>query len=55
MAGVVVETKGTVTLGKSVTDLYSDKQFPFKNALVLLKVDREKFLSILTEAILSIG
>ena len=55
MAGVVVETKGTVTLGKSVTDLYSDKQFPFKNAFVVLKVDREKFLSILTDAILSIG
>ena len=55
MAGVVGETKGTVTLGKSVTDLYSDKQFPFKNAFVVLKVDREKFLSILTDAILSIG
>ncbi len=55
MAGVVVETRGTVTLGKSVTDLYSDKQFPFKNALVLLKVDREKFISILTDCILSIG
>lgn len=55
MAGVVVETRGTVTLGKSVTDLYSDKQFPFKNAFVVLKVDREKFLSILTESILSIG
>ena len=55
MAGVVVETRGTVTEGKTVTDLYSDKQFPFKNALVLLKVDREKFLSILTDAILSIG
>ena len=55
MAGVVVETRGTITEGKSVTDLYSDKQFSFKNALVVLKVDREKFLEILTEAILSIG
>ena len=55
MAGVVVETKGTITNGKSVTDLYSDKQFPFKNVLVLLKVDREKFVSILTDAILGIG
>lgn len=55
MAGVVVETRGTLTNGKSVTDLYSDMQFPFKNALVLLKVDREKFLSILTDCILSIG
>ena len=55
MAGVVVETRGSVCNGKSVTDLYSDKQFPFRNALVLLKVDREKFISILTDAILSIG
>lgn len=55
MAGVVVETRGSLTNGKSVTDLYSDKQFPFKNALVLLKVDRDKFLSILTDCILSIG
>ena len=55
MAGVVVETRGTITAGKSVTDLYSDKQFPFKNAFVVLKVDREKFISILRDAILSIG
>ena len=54
-AGVVVETRGTVTEGKSVTDLYSDKQFPFKNALVVLDVDRERFLEILTDAILKIG
>ena len=39
-AGVAVETKGTITYGKTVTDLYSDKQFPFKNAFVLLEVDR---------------
>lgn len=43
-AGVAVETKGTITYGKTVTDLYSDKQFPFKNALVLLDVDREKLV-----------
>ena len=53
MAGVVVETKGTITNGKTVTDLYSDKQFPFSNAMVFLKVDREKFMTILKEAILS--
>ena len=41
-AGVAVETKGTITYGKTVTDLYSDKQFPFKNALVLLDVDKPK-------------
>jgi len=43
-AGVAVETKGTITYGKTVTDLYSDKQFPFKNALVMLDVDREKLI-----------
>ena len=53
-AGVVIETRGTVTNGKSVTDLYSDKQFPFKNALVLLRVDRDRFISILKKSILSI-
>ena len=41
-AGVAVETKGTITYGKTVTDLYSDKQFPFKNALILLDVDKPK-------------
>lgn len=55
MAGVAVETRGSITNGKSVTDLYSDKQFPFKNALVLLKVDRERFMEILTESILKLG
>ena len=30
-AGVYVETQGTITRGKSVNDLYSDKQFPIKN------------------------
>lgn len=54
-AGVVVETRGTLTNGKSVTDLYSDKQFPFKNAYVVLKVDRDRFLEILTECVLSVG
>ena len=53
-AGVAVETRGTITNGKTVTDLYSDKQFPFTNALVILKVDREKFIRILKSAILSI-
>ena len=55
MAGVVVETRSELTLGKSVTDLYSDKQFPFKNAFVVLKVDRDGFLSILSECLVGIG
>lgn len=42
-AGVFVETKGTVTMGKTVTDLWSDKKFGEKNAFVVLDVNREKF------------
>ena len=53
-AGVVVETRGSFTSGKTITDLYSDKQFSFTNALVILKVDREKFIAILKDAIQSI-
>ena len=49
-----VETKGTVTLGKTVTDLYSDKQFDKKNATVVLDVDRDAFIRILTDCIRSI-
>ncbi len=48
-AGVAVETKGTITYGKTVTDLYSDKQFPFKNALVLLDVDKPKLFETVTD------
>ena len=53
-AGVVVETRGTITNGKTVTDLFSDKQFPFKNAIVPLKLDRDQFISILKERISTI-
>ncbi len=41
-AGVRVETKGMLTRGKTVTDLYSDKQMEH-NAYVVTKVDREEF------------
>ncbi len=53
-AGVVVETRGGITLGKTVTDLYSDKQFDFKNALVCLDVDEKEFIKRLKELIKSI-
>lgn len=53
-AGVAVETRGTISVGKTVTDLFSDKKFPFKNAKVMLDVDRERFLAILKERILSL-
>ena len=48
-AGVAVETKGTITYGKTVTDLFSDKQFPFKNALVILDVDKPKLFETVRE------
>ena len=41
-AGVRVETKGKLTRGKTVTDLYSDKQMEH-NAYVVTNLDREVF------------
>ena len=41
-AGVRVETKGRLTRGKTVTDLYSDKQMEH-NAYVVTNVDRDIF------------
>lgn len=52
-AGVYVETQGELTLGKTVTDLYSDKQFDRHNALILLKLDHPAFTRIVGEALLS--
>ncbi len=37
-AGVAVETRGTITLGKSVNDLYSDKKFPQKNVQFVMEI-----------------
>ena len=51
MAGVFVETQAELTLGKTVTDLQSDKKFEQKNALVLLKLDREAFMQFLKDCI----
>lgn len=53
-AGVVIETKGEITLGKTVTDLYSDKQFEFNNALVVLDIDRRAFRNTLKDLIRSV-
>ena len=50
-AGVYVETRGSITRGKTVTDLYSDKQFETKNAMVVLGVDRDKFIGVLKDCI----
>ena len=51
MAGVFVETQAELTLGKTVTDLQSDKKFEQKNALVLLKLDRKAFMQLLKDCI----
>lgn len=48
-AGVYVETQGSITNGKTVTDLWSDKQFSEKNALVVLDVDRPGFVSLVRD------
>lgn len=48
-AGVFVETRGTVTLGKTVTDLWSDRPFPVKNTFVVLDVDRDGFAAQVRE------
>ena len=50
-AGVRVETKGPLTVGKTVTDLYSDKQFDDHNAFVVTNVDREAFIGKIKELI----
>lgn len=50
-AGVYVETQGSITAGKTVTDLYSDKQFETQNTLVVLTVDRDKMISMLKDYI----
>ncbi|MCR5486736.1 MAG: nucleoside hydrolase [Lachnospiraceae bacterium] len=53
-AGVYVETKGRLTYGKTVTDLYSDRKFDRKNALVVLEAKTEECIEILIRGIQSI-
>lgn len=47
-AGVRVECKGELTLGKTVTDLYSDKQWEH-NAYIVTGVNREAFIAKVKE------
>ncbi|MBE6985350.1 MAG: nucleoside hydrolase [Ruminococcaceae bacterium] len=49
-AGVFVETQSNLTLGKTVCDLYSDKQFDVKNTFVALEIDREAFVEAVSRA-----
>ena len=54
-AGVRVETQSVLTRGKTVTDLWSDKKFPEKNAFVLLDVDRTRFAETVSRLVRSLG
>ena len=49
MAGIAVETKGKITLGRTVSDYYTDRKFDFENAFVVTDVDREKFVELSLE------
>ena len=53
-AGVRVETKGKLTRGKTVTDLYSDKQMEH-NAYVVTNLDREVFKQRVFESMAKYG
>ena len=48
-AGVFVETRGNITLGKTVSDRDTDIKFGVKNAVVVLNVDRPWFADVLTQ------
>ena len=53
-AGVRVETKGKLTRGKTVTDLYSDKQMEH-NGYVVTRVDRDIFKKRVFEILAKYG
>ncbi len=40
-AGVVIETRGTYTRGKTVTDLYTDTSYPLQQTIVVTDADRK--------------
>jgi inosine-uridine nucleoside N-ribohydrolase len=42
-AGIRVETKGKITQGKTVTDLFSDAKWP-KNGFAVMDIDRDAFV-----------
>lgn len=50
-AGVFVETRSELTLGKTVTDLFSDKKFEEKNTFVVLEIDRTAFIEVMRRAL----
>lgn len=53
-AGIRVETKGRITQGKTVTDLYSDAKWP-KNGFAVMDIDREAFVKKVFELMKQYG
>ncbi len=51
--GVYVETRGNITRGKTVTDLWSDTKFKERNCEVFLDIDRQKFVKLIKEILSS--
>ena len=45
--GIYVETKGKVTYGKTVTDVYSDFQFEEHHCEIVLDINKERFNTII--------
>ncbi len=50
-AGICVETKGRITRGKTVCDLFTDVKFRFQNTYVMTDVDRKEFVNKVIELI----
>lgn len=48
--GIYVETQGTITFGKTVSDLWTDFKFEDRHCTAFLNVDREKFVGRIKEA-----
>ena len=48
--GIYVETQGTITFGKTVTDLWTDYKFEDRHCQIFLNVDRDKFVERIKEA-----
>ena len=48
--GIFVETQGTITFGKTVTDLWTDFKFEDRHCRIYLDIDRESFANRIKEA-----
>ena len=52
-AGVFVETQGTITRGKTVSDRDTDVKFPAINVFLVLDLDRERFAGFIVDTLLA--